>query len=156
VPDYGKIRSMDDREVNDMHRTIEELMTTGVRTVPANATVHEAAKVMRDSNIGDVVVTDDGRLCGILTDRDVVVRAIAEGRDPTLTRVGDIASGELTTVSPDDTVDRAVQLMRERAIRRLPVQRDGQIVGVVALGDLAIERDYTSALADISAAPPNR
>ena len=86
---------------------------------------------------------------------DIVVRVVAEGRDPRATRIEDIASRDLTAVSPDDPVDRAVELMRERAVRRLPVVKRGKVVGIVSIGDLAVERDPGSALADISAAPPN-
>jgi CBS domain-containing protein len=111
---------------------------------------------MRDANIGDIVVADDGQICGILTDRDVVVRAIAERRDPARTKLADICSRNLTTVSPADSLDHAVQLMRQKAIRRLPVVENGRVVGIVSIGDLALERDPTSALSDISAAPSNR
>jgi CBS domain-containing protein len=84
-----------------------------------------------------------------------VVRILAEGRDPAATTLADISSHDLTTVSPEDSVEQAVQLMREKAIRRLPVVEDGRPVGIVSLGDLAVERDPDSALGEISAAPPN-
>jgi CBS domain-containing protein len=111
---------------------------------------------MRDANIGDVIVLQDDQICGILTDRDIVVRAVAEGREPATTKVADICSQELTTVSPTDEVEEAVRLMREKAIRRLPVVEGGKPVGIVSIGDLAVERDPHSALGRISAAPPNR
>lgn len=139
-----------------MAESIRDVMTPNPQTLPESAVVREAAETMRANDIGDVIVSDDdGRLTGILTDRDIVVRVVAEGRDPRATRIGDIASHELTAVSPDDPVDRAVELMRERAIRRLPVVEQGKPVGIVSIGDLAVERDPDSALADISAAPPN-
>ena len=139
-----------------MAECIRDVMTTNPQTLPESAVVREAAETMRANDIGDVIVSDDdGRLTGILTDRDIVVRVVAEGRDPRATRIGDIASHELTAVSPDDPVGRAVELMRERAIRRLPVVEQGKPVGIVSIGDLALERDPDSALADISAAPPN-
>jgi len=138
-----------------MRQTIRDVMTANPRTVTPSTSVVDAARVMRESDIGDVVVIAEGRLCGILTDRDIVVRALAEGRDPVRTRVGDICSQELITVSPDESLGAAVRLMRERAIRRLPVEEDGRVVGVVSLGDLAVDADRHSALADISAAPPN-
>jgi CBS domain-containing protein len=104
-----------------MAERIRDVMTTNPQTLPESTTVREAAETMRANDIGDVVVVDDdGKLSGILTDRDIVVRVVAEARDPRATRIGDIASRELTAVSPDDPVERAVQLMRERAIRRLP------------------------------------
>jgi len=87
--------------------------------------------------------------------RDIVVRTVAEARDPATTTLADICSHALTTVSPTDSIEQAVQLMRAKAIRRLPVVEGGQAVGIVSLGDLAVERDPSSALGDISAAPPN-
>jgi CBS domain-containing protein len=100
-------------------------------------------------------VKSDDRLHGILTDRDIVVRVLAEGLDPDQTRVGDICSRVLTTVSPDDGVSHAVRVMREKAIRRLPVEAGGRVIGMLTIGDIAVERDVGSVLADISAAPPN-
>ena len=139
-----------------MAECIGDVMTTNPETLPESTTVREAAEAMRANDIGDVVVVDDnGKLSGILTDRDIVVRVVAEGRDPRTTRIGDIASRDLTAVSPDDPVDRAVQLMRDKAIRRLPAVDKGKPVGIVSIGDLALDRDPGSALADISAAPPN-
>ena len=139
-----------------MAEHIQDVMTTNPETLPESTTVREAAEAMRANDIGDVVVVDDnGKLSGILTDRDIVVRVVAEGRDPRATRIGDIASRDLTAVSPDDPVDRAVQLMRDKAIRRLPAVDKGKPVGIVSIGDLALDRDPGSALADISAAPPN-
>ena len=139
-----------------MAERIQDVMTTNPETLPESTTVREAAEAMRANDIGDVVVVDDnGKLSGILTDRDIVVRVVAEGRDPRTTRIGDIASRDLTAVSPDDPVDRAVQLMRDKAIRRLPAVDKGKPVGIVSIGDLALDRDPGSALADISAAPPN-
>jgi CBS domain-containing protein len=139
-----------------MTERINDVMTPNPQTLPATATVREAAETMRANDIGDVIASDEqGRIAGILTDRDIVVRVVAEGRDPRATRIGDIASQKLTAVSPDDPVQRAVELMRERAIRRLPVVDKGKVVGIVSIGDLALERDPGSALADISAAQPN-
>ncbi len=139
-----------------MAERIRDVMTTNPQMLPENTVVREAAEAMRAHDIGDVVVVDDnGMLSGILTDRDIVVRVVAEGRDPRATRIGDIASRDLTAVSPDDPIDRAVQLMRDRAIRRLPAVEKNKVVGIVSIGDLALDRDPDSALADISAAPPN-
>ena len=139
-----------------MAERIRDVMTTNPQALPESTLVREAAETMRANDIGDVVVVDnDGVISGILTDRDIVVRVVAAGRDPRATRIGDIASRELTAASPDDPIGRAVQLMRERAIRRLPVVDRGKPVGIVSIGDLALDRDPDSALADISAAPPN-
>lgn len=135
---------------------IRDVMTPNPQALPVSTTGSEAAETMRANDIGDVIVVDDnGGLAGILTDRDLVVRMIAEGRDPRATHIGDIASRNLAAVAPDDPVGRAVQLMREKAIRRVPVVEKGKVVGIVSIGDLALDRDPGSALADISAAPPN-
>jgi len=102
-------------------------------------------------------VVEDDRLCGILTDRDIVVRALAGGRDPATTKIRDMCSRDLTTVLPTDSVEQAMRLMRDKAIRRLPViERDSEVVGIVSIGDLAAERDRHSVSGAISAAPPNQ
>jgi CBS domain-containing protein len=138
-------------------QTIRDLMTPNPTALPDTSTVAEAARCMCEADIGDVIVTtQEGYICGIVTDRDIVVRAVAHGLDPNTTRLGDICSKELTTLSPDDSVEYAVELLREKAIRRLPVVEQGCPVGILSIGDLALNRDPTSALADISAAPPNR
>ena len=137
------------------HMTVEEMMTPDPITLPETASLFDAALRMRDANIGNVVVLKSQKVCGIVTDRDIVVRAIANGQDPRSTRLADICSRELTTLSPEDTVETAVRLMREHAVRRLPVVKGDRPVGIVTLGDLAIEKDGESALADVSAAPPN-
>jgi len=139
-----------------MARTVEEIMTRDPRTVDAGATLVDAAREMRESDIGNVVVLDGGRAAGILTDRDIVVRAVADGREPASTAVREACSSGLETLDPDQSVDDAVRLMREHDVRRLPVVRDGRPVGILSLGDLAVEREPESALADISAASPDQ
>jgi CBS domain-containing protein len=139
-----------------MAQTVREVMTRDVVTLPRDASIVEAAKLMRDNGIGDVVVTDGDRAEGIVTDRDIVIRAVADGKEPGSVRLDQVVSKDLTAVAPDDSVDRAVQIMRERAIRRLPVVEAGKPVGIVSLGDLAVEHDPGSALADISEEPPDR
>lgn len=139
-----------------MAQTIQKLMTPNPVALPADSSLHEAARCMKQDDIGDVIVLDNGTVCGVVTDRDIVVRAVAESRDPSTTKLADICSRDLVTVAPTDSVENAVRLMREHAIRRLPVvEQDGSPVGIVSLGDLAVERDPDSALADISAAAPN-
>jgi len=138
-----------------MPETIREVMTPSPRTLDMRATVQEAARAMLDDDIGDVIICDGGTICGIVTDRDITVRAVAQGRDPAVTSVGDICSAEVTTLSPDDSVDDAVRLIRDKAVRRVPVVEGGKPVGVVSIGDLAIDLDSRSALAEVSAAPPN-
>jgi CBS domain-containing protein len=139
-----------------MAQTVEQIMTRNPRTVEASATIRDAARVMSDSDIGDVVVTDGGEVTGIVTDRDIVVRAVAEGRDPDSTAVSDVATTGVETIEPDASVDDALSRMREKDIRRLPVARNGEPVGIVSLGDLAVEREPDSTLADISAASPDQ
>jgi CBS domain-containing protein len=117
--------------------------------------VSAAAKAMKDRGVGTVLVLFDGRFSGLVTDRDITVRVLAEDRDPLTTRVGDICSGELAVLSPDDDVEQAGRLVRERAIRRIPIMEDDTPVGVVSIGDLALEQDERSALSSVSAARPN-
>lgn len=137
-----------------MTMTVNDVMTTDVIACPTTATIADAARLMRDCNIGDVlVVGDDRQLAGIVTDRDLVVRCLADGAADQQLRMA--CSSELITVTPDSTVDEAVRLMRECSLRRLPVVSNGDPVGIVSLGDLAVERDPDSVLADISAAEPN-
>jgi CBS domain-containing protein len=139
-----------------MVQNVCDVMTPNPKTLGANAPVIEAARLMREHDIGDVVVLEGGRLLGILTDRDIVVRVLADERDPKTTTVGEVCSRVLTTAEPSTGVGAAVRLMREKAIRRLPVVEPGGIVvGIVSIGDLAVEKDRMSALAEISAAPPN-
>jgi CBS domain-containing protein len=139
-----------------MARTVEEIMTTNPRTVNVDDTVQDAAGVMRDNDIGDAIVIEDGEVTGIVTDRDIVVRAVAEGRDASSTAIGDVGTSGIQAIEPDATVDDALRMMRENDIRRLPVVKNGRPVGIVSLGDLAVEREPDSTLADISAAAPDR
>ncbi len=139
-----------------MDQSIRDVMTPNPCAIQASASVMEAAQLMRGNDIGDVIVLEGERLCGILTDRDIVVRALAEGMDPETATVGDICSRELTTIEPSASVGQAVRIMRDKAIRRLPVADEtSHVIGIVSIGDVAVERDRRSALADISAAPPN-
>jgi len=140
-----------------MAQHIRDVMTPNPVSLPGTASVHEAARAMRDGDIGDVIVIEDNRVCGIVTDRDIVVRTVAEAQDPPTTTLADICSHRsLLIVAPTDSVEKAVRLMRTHAIRRLPVvEAGGKAVGSVSLGDLAVERDPDSALGGISAAPPD-
>jgi CBS domain-containing protein len=139
-----------------MAQQVKELMTERPVTLGTDASLAEAARLMRDRGIGDVIVVEGESAAGIVTDRDIVIRGIAEGGDPNTTRLGQVVTGDLTSVAPDDPVERAIALMREHAIRRVPVLEGGKPVGVLSLGDLAIERDDRSVLADISREPPDR
>jgi CBS domain-containing protein len=129
-------------------------MTKSVQTLQTNATVAEAARVMRDGHIGDIVVTNGKVPIGIVTDRDVVVRVVAEGKSPEATVVGDICTPEILALEPSASVGDAVRLMTEQKIRRVPVVKNGEAIGILSLGDLARAEDPTSALGTISAAPP--
>jgi CBS domain-containing protein len=135
---------------------IRDVMTAAPTTLPEDATVADAARRMRDEDIGDVLVVREEELTAVVTDRDIAVRAVAEDRPPAETRLRDIASKDMATVSPDDTIADAVRIMRERALRRIPVVEGSRPVGIVSIGDLAVERDTDSALADISASEPNQ
>lgn len=139
-----------------MARQIRDVMTAKPKTLSASATLAEAARIMRQEDIGDVLVVDEGKPCGIVTDRDIVVRGIAAGKDPNQTQVKEIASKDVVTLKPDASVDEAIRIMRERAIRRIPVMEGGKPIGIVSLGDLAVERDQKSVLGQVSAAPPNK
>lgn len=108
-------------------------MTPNPMTMAAGSTVLEAARLMRDTDIGNVIVVEDETICGILTDRDIVVRAVAEDRSPDQLRIAEVCSPQLTTRAPDDTVEEAVGVMRDKALRRLPVVENGTPVGVRSL-----------------------
>ena len=138
-----------------MAQSIRDVMSANPITLPVASTVSEAARTMREANIGDIIVLEGDQLYGIVTDRDIVVRTVAEGRDPETATLGDICSREMTTLSPTDIVEDAVRLMRDKAIRRVPVIENGTPIGIVSLGDLAVSQDLHSTLGHISAAPPN-
>ena len=134
---------------------VRDVMSPNPVALPGSARVADAAKAMRDSDIGAVVIEDGKGLCGIITDRDLVVRAIADGKDPKKIKVAEICSRQISSLSPDEGVDRAVQIMREKAVRRLLVMEDSKVIGIVSLGDLAQRLDGTSVLGQISSARPN-
>ena len=138
-----------------MPQRIHDVMTSHPVMLPGTASVHEAARAMRDQDIGDVIVIENRQVCGIVTDRDIVVRTVAEGQDPVTTTLADVCSHALLTVAPTDSIEEAMRLMRTHTVRRLPVVEGGKAVGIVSLGDLAVERDPDSALGEISATPPN-
>jgi CBS domain-containing protein len=135
-------------------RRIAEVMTPDPITVDRETRVDEVARLMRDTGIGDVLVTDGGRLCGIATDRDLVVRFLAQPSGE-LRSINEFCSAELTTVTPTTSENDAAELMRAKALRRLPVVENGRPVGIVTIGDLASDMAPKSVLASISQAPPN-
>ncbi|WP_045559667.1 CBS domain-containing protein [Streptomyces sp. FxanaA7] len=140
-----------------MTQHVSELMTSAPVTVEPQTSVATVARMMRDEDIGAVLVTEGDRLRGLVSDRDLVVRTLAEGGDPGRTTVAEACSDDLVTVGPDEDVRHAVELMREHSVRRMPVvDAEQHAVGIVSLGDLAIERDPESALGDISSTKPNK
>ncbi|MFG2468534.1 CBS domain-containing protein [Streptomyces canus] len=138
-----------------MTQHVSDIMTSAPVTVEPQTSVTAVARIMRDQDLGAVLVTDGDELRGLVTDRDLVVRSLAEGGDPEQTTVADACSDDLVTVTPEDDLDHAIELMREHAVRRVPVIDHGHPVGIVSLGDAAMERDPGSALGDISVARPN-
>lgn len=138
-----------------MAETIREVMTENPSTVEASATLTEAAQLMANEDIGDVLVVENGELQGILTDRDIVVKGIAQGNSVDDTSVRECCSTDVATVAPDASLEDAIQLVKDKDIRRVPVVEDNKPVGIVSLGDLAVQADGESALADISQASPN-
>jgi CBS domain-containing protein len=139
-----------------MATIVRDVMTSEPATCRADDTALDAALAMSKGDFGAVVVVGDNEeVRGIVTDRDIVVRGVAEGKDPAATRISEVFTTEPTTLSPEDDLDHAVDALREAHVRRLPVVDDGRVVGIVSIGDLAEARDEKSALADISSAAPN-
>ena len=130
-------------------------MTPGVVAVRPDASLVEAAQLMRSQDIGDVLVADGQHVVGVLTDRDIAVRAVADGADPLTVSAQSVCTPDPVVVAPDEPVEATVTLIREHAVRRLPVVEAGMPVGVVSLGDLAEAQDPSSVLADISRAEPD-
>jgi CBS domain-containing protein len=144
----------DEGDVVDV-REVRDVMTPAPKTIKASAMLPEAARLMRDHDIGDVVVTDGGRPTGIVTDRDIAVHGVAGGTDPSTVRVRDLVEGDLTTIAPTETVQEAMRRMQQRDIRRLPVVENDHVIGIVSLGDLSRLPGAGAVLADVSNAPPN-
>ena len=120
-----------------MGKSIREVMTSEVKACEPTATVADAAKLMAQEDVGPIPVVEDGRLVGIVTDRDIVVNAVAKGTDVNTATVGDIASRDLVTISPDDDMNDALNLMAQNQVRRLPVVEGDRLVGIVAQADIA-------------------
>jgi CBS domain-containing protein len=135
---------------------VADVMTKQVIYLPAETTLDEAAKAMRDADIGDIVMTDGPSLAGMVTDRDIVTRAVADRRDPGKTTLGDIGTREIVMIEQNSSAADAADLMRERGVRRVLVcDADRKLVGIVSLGDLAMRMEPSSALGDISGQSPN-
>ncbi len=121
--------------------SIRDVMTSSPKTCEPSTTVVDAAKVMAQEDVGPVPIVEAGRLVGLVTDRDLVVRVLAEGKDPTSTTIGEIASADLTTVTPESDLQEALELMSASQVRRLPVVENGKLVGIVAQADVARAAD---------------
>jgi CBS domain-containing protein len=140
--------------MQDKNTTIDKIMTRNVTSLPETASLRDAAHVMRDDDIGGIVITkNDGTMCGFVTDRDLVVRGLASDRDPGQTRLLDVATKNVVTLRPSQTISDAIATMSARAVRRVPVVENGKAVGMISLGDLAQARDPDSVLGRISSAP---
>jgi CBS domain-containing protein len=137
-------------------KSIQDVMTPNPIALDSSATVAEAAQKMKSSDVGTVVVVEEDQLLGILTDRDIVVRCIAEGKNPDSTDCGDVCSRNVATLSPGDSVEFALDLMTRHSVRRLPVVQQGKAIGIVSLGDTTLATSPDSPLGEISSRPPNR
>jgi CBS domain-containing protein len=140
---------------------VAEAMTREVVTVLPNALLVDAARLMRDSDIGPLPVCENGRILGVLTDRDITVRAVASGKDPRSTRVAEVMTPEAVSCLESDDVRRAAEIMQSAQLRRLlVVSSDGRLAGIVSLGDLALQtgdEELTGeTLERVSEPPPNR
>jgi CBS domain-containing protein len=124
-----------------MGKHIREVMTPGPETIQADRPAAEAAKLMKQIDAGMIPVLDNGNLLGTVTDRDIAIRLVAEGKDPQATPVREIASTSIVTIEPDRDIDEALKLMAKHQVRRLPVVEDGRLVGVLAQADVAREGD---------------
>ena len=137
-------------------REVREVMTSSPETITLTSPIRQAAEVMERSDIGSViVVANTGDVRGIVTDRDIALRVVAEARDPATTVVSDVMTPSPASIEPTASVQEAVALMRQHDVRRLPVVEGGRAVGVVALADISTSSEAGALLEDLSAAPPN-
>jgi CBS domain-containing protein len=121
-----------------MVNSVREAMTEGPRSIGPSASVVEAARLMRDEHIGSLPITDGDTLVGMITDRDITTRVVAQAADLATTSVGDVYSQDLISVEPDKELEEALRLMARHQVRRLPVVEDGRLVGIVAQADIAL------------------
>lgn len=136
-------------------KTVRDVMTKNPVSMSSDSPVIEAAKAMSDMRIGSVVVMDKDKPCGIVTDRDIAVRAVATGSDPKSTKLADICSHDLTAIRPDQSLDDAIQLMKSHDVKRVVVMTDSKLEGIVSLGDLTVRGEGEDVHKDISKAEPN-
>jgi CBS domain-containing protein len=121
-----------------MAKNVRDAMTENPRSIGVSASVVEAARLMREEHIGSLPITEDERLVGMITDRDITTRVVAEAADPKTTSVGDVYSRDLISVEPDNDLEEALQLMSRHQVRRLPVVENERLVGIVAQADIAL------------------
>jgi CBS domain-containing protein len=124
-----------------MAKSVRDAMSEDPRSIGASASVVEAARLMREEHIGSLPVTDDDQLVGMVTDRDITTRVVAESADPKMTSVGDVYSRDLISVEPDKDLAEALRLMARHQVRRLPVVENGRLVGIVAQADIALREN---------------
>ncbi len=137
-------------------KKVRDVMSAAPVCMAPGESVSAAARAMKQHGIGTILVLTDGRLSGLVTHRDITVRVLAENRDPRTTRVGDICSGELVVLDPDDDLAEASRLVRDRAVRRIPVLRDGAPVGVVSIGEVTWRLRATPRRSDPACTRPRR
>lgn len=152
---WVRMRGPETPDWRTMTTMIRDVMTSVPVSVSPDRPIVDAARLMRDEGIGDVLVVENEHLVGVVTDRDLVVRCLAEG-DLGQATVREACSSNVLTIGPDASIEDAVHVMRQHAVRRIPVVEGDRPIGIVSIGDLAIEQDPHSALADISAAPDDQ
>ena len=142
-----------------MAKTAREIMTGSAECIGENDSIVDAAKMMAKMDIGAMPICgEDNRLKGVITDRDIAVKVIAEGRDPSQVKAGELGEGKPVTIGADDSIQLAIKTMADKGVRRLPVIDGHDLIGIVSVGDIAknAEDDDVGALIQlISAAPPN-
>ncbi len=149
------MKSMSEKSFSEnARRRCREIMTSNVTTANRAMTLQKVAVLMREGDCGVMPIVEDGKLVGIVTDRDIVVRAIAEGKNAE-TKVGDVMTTEIFSVKPDDFVFEAIRLMGDRQVRRIPViNEEGELAGIIAMADVALEmedeREIAATLEEIS------
>jgi CBS domain-containing protein len=140
-----------------MTKSVRDAMTGDPRSIGATASVVEAARLMREEHIGSLPITDGEKLVGMITDRDITTRVVAEAADPNVTPVGDVYSGDLISVEPDNDLQEALKLMARHQVRRLPVVENDRLVGIVAQADIALtlreDEQKTGALVEAISEP---
>jgi CBS domain-containing protein len=143
------------RKGGTMAESVRDAMTEDPRSIGPSVSVVEAARLMREGDIGSLPITDDEKLVGMITDRDITTRVVAEGSDPKVTSVSDVYSRDLISVEPDEGIEEALRLMAHHQVRRLPVVENGRLVGIVAQADIALRENEkkTGELVEAISAP---